>query len=286
MPFLHFLQYQIHFYIFRKRWLLPIPVLLFIAYRSYNALQWQSNLLVTQSTEILDGGILNAWDLLFIVLGNQFNVYFAIALLYLYLVCDLLPEPALGQHMLLRLNSRRLWWLSKITMLLIGTLVYVLGSTLFLALLASLVFPWQSGYSQLAMAWPDQINLPMNFFKAIQPPAPVFMLAIKLTLLVLGLYCIGLLMMVVTQLTQRYFLGLAAGLLFLFGSYFGLFISGPPSWTVILPSVHLTYTTLIPIRTIPVVYSYLYWGLWIVLLVLLGRRISLKQDHLANWELA
>ena len=98
------------------------------------------------------------------------------------------------------------------------------------------------------------------------------MLAIKLTLLLfLGLLCIGLLMMVVTQLTQRYFLGLAAGCLFLFGSYFGLFISGPPSWTVILPSVHLTYTTLIPVRSLPLGNSYLYWGVWIAGLALIGR---------------
>ncbi len=279
MPFLHHLQFQIRYYIIRKRWLLPIPVLLFLVYRSYNALQFQS-------AEVLYGLALNAWDLLFIVIGNQFNVYFVIALLYLYLVCDLLPEPALGQHMLLRLNSRRKWWLSKVTTLLIATLVYVLGSALFLAVLASLVFPWQSGYSPMATDRPEQVNLPMDFFRVVQPPAPIVMLAIKLALLLLGLLCLGLLMMVVTQLTQRYFLGLAVGCLFLFGSYYGLFISGPPSWTVILPSVHLTYTTLIPMRTIPLVYSLLYWVVWIAGLTLLGHRLSLKQDHLANWEQA
>ena len=46
----------------------------------------------------------------FIALGNYTNVYLAIGLLYVYLVCDLLPEPSLGQMLLFRLGSRRQWW--------------------------------------------------------------------------------------------------------------------------------------------------------------------------------
>jgi hypothetical protein len=272
MPFLHFLGFQLRWYIWRKRWLLPLPVLLFIAYRSYHAVR---------ALEISDVISPNAWDLLFLALGNPYNIYLAFGLLYLYLVCDLLPEPDLGQLVLLRLGSRRSWWLGKLTTLLIASLIYVLGSAAVLAVIAGLAFPWQAGYSAAAMNMPEQVNLPMNYFRLIDPGPPILTLSQELLLLGLGLFCFGLVMLVLTQLTQRYFIGLAAGVVILFGSFVGLGLSGPPAWAVALPSAHLTYTTFIPIRISPVIWSVLYWSAWIGLLAMMGLRISRKQDHLA-----
>ena len=213
MRFLHFLAFQLRWYIWRKRWLLPLPVLLFIAYRSYNAVRALGASGVT---------LPNAWDVLFLALGNPYNIYLAIGLLYLYLLCDLLPEPELGQLVLFRLGSRRSWWLGKLATLTIATLIYVIGSAAILALIASLAFPWQAGYSTAAMNMPEQVNLPMNYFRLIDPGPPLLVIGQELLLLGLGLFCFGLLMMVFTQLTQRYFIGLVVGVLILFGSFAGL----------------------------------------------------------------
>lgn len=273
MRFLHFLAFQLRWYIRRKRWLLPLPVLLFIAYRSYNAVRALGASGVT---------LPNAWDLLFLALGNPYNIYLAIGLLYLYLLCDLLPEPDVGQLVLFRLGSRRNWWLGKLATLTIATLVYVIGSAAVLGMIASLAFPWQAGYSTAAMNMPEQVNLPMNYFRLIDPGPPLLVISQELLLLGLGLFCFGLLMMVFTQLTQRYFIGLVAGVLILFGSFAGLSLSGPPAWAVTLPSAHLTYLTFTPVRTLPVIGSVLYWSAWIGLLAGIGYGLSRRQDHLST----
>lgn len=277
MRFLHFLAFQLRWYIWRKRWLLPLPVLLFIAYRSSNAVR------TLGATGLYSP---NAWDVLFLALGNPYNIYLAIGLLFLFLVCDLLPEPDVGQLVLMRLGSRTSWWLGKLATLLIATVVYVLGTVAILALVASLGFPWQAKYSTTAMNMPEQVNLPMNYFRLIDPGPPGLVVVQELLLLGLGLFCFGLLMAVFTQLTQRYFFGLLAGILILFGSFAGLSLSGPPAWAIALPSAHLTYLTFLPVRTLPVISSVLYWSAWIGLLAGIGYKLSRRQDHLSTTQRA
>jgi hypothetical protein len=135
MRFLHFLTFQLRLYLVRKRWLLPLPLIAFIAYRSAHAV-----LALSQGS--FGPARPNAWDLLFIALGNYTNIYLAIGLLYIFLVCDLLPEPSLGQMLLFRLGSRRQWWWGKTLTLLLATLVYLLGITSLLALFATVILPW------------------------------------------------------------------------------------------------------------------------------------------------
>lgn len=271
MRFLSFLQYQFRWQLLRNRWLLPIPLLLFLAYRGVNYLTETGMGLPTQST--------NVWDLLFLTIGNRFNVYFALGLLYLYLTCDLLPEPNLGQLVLLRLRSRKTWWAGKVTTLLLLTVVYVLGSAVILAGLAGLVLPWQTGYSQQARFMPETVNLPMEFFRRFQPPAPPVVFAQELALLALGLFTFGLVMMVVNQLTGRYYIGLLAGCVALFASMVSTYLGGPPPWATWLPGYHLTYLGMLPNRIFPLLYSFLYWVAWISIVGLAGLVISRKQDY-------
>ena len=276
MRFLSFVKFQMRRQILRKRWLLPIPLLLFLAYRSLNYLTKPG----------LAGSMqpVNAWDMLFLVFGNRFNIYFALGLLYLYLVCDLLPESNLGQLVLLRLRSRKAWWAGKTLTLLLLTLVYVLGSAGLLAGLASIVLPWQSGYSPQAQFMPDSVNLPMNFFRVLHAPTPLVFLSQELALLTLGLFGFGLVMLVVNLITKRYYYGLLAGCLVFFASLVSIELSGPPPWAVWLPGYHLTYLAMVPIRTTPLHLSFLYWAVWIAVCWLAGFVISLKQDHSSAQE--
>lgn len=278
MRFLRFLSVQLHWYLFRKRWLLPLPLLAFITYRSTHAV-------LALSQGQFGPAHPNAWDLLFIALGNYNNIYLAIGLLYLYLVCDLLPELNLGQMILFRLSSRRLWWTGKIVTLFISTLIYILGITTMLALIAGLILPWENDYSSAAQNMPASVNLPIDFFWKVQPPGPPLVyLSQQLTLLILGLFFIGLVMMVVTQLTNRYFFGLLTGCLLLVGSLMSLFLNGPPDWWIYTMGAHLTYIGLYPLRMIPVSYSVLYWLFGITAAIAVGFVISRRQDHLATRE--
>jgi hypothetical protein len=268
--FLSFLNFQLRWQLRRKRWLLPIPLLLFLAYRSINYLTMSGAGGAMQAT--------NIWDLLFLVFGNRWTVYF-LGLLYLYLVCDLLPEPGLGQLVLIRLRSRKAWWIGKMLTLLILTLFYIVISVLILAACGMAVLPWEAGYSSQARFIPESVNLPMQFFRGIQPPLPWGFLAQELALLLLGLFTFGMVMMVVNQVTRRFYFGLLAGCLVLFAGLVSISLSGPPVWAAWLPGPHLTYFGTIPIRTIPLENSFLYWAAWIVIFGLVGLAISRRQDH-------
>jgi len=277
MRFLHFLTFQLRLYLVRKRWLLPLPLIAFIAYRSAHAV-----LALSQGS--FGPARPNAWDLLFIALGNYTNIYLAIGLLYIFLVCDLLPEPSLGQMLLFRLGSRRQWWWGKTLTLLLATLVYLLGITSLLALFATVILPWEPGYSSAAQMLPETVNLPMDFFRKVQPGPPLLHITQELTLLALGLFFIGLVMMVITQLSGRYFVGLLTGCLLLAGSMMSLFLNGPPSWWVYTPGAHLTYIGLYPLRMVPLSYSFLYWSVGIAIAFVTGWIISRRQNHLAARE--
>jgi hypothetical protein len=268
------LKYQLRWQLLRKRWLLPIPLLLFLAYRSFNYLTQPGLAGPLQPT--------NTWDILFLIFGNRYNVYFALGLLYLYLVCDLLPERAMGQLVLLRLGSRKTWWAGKTLTLLFLTLIYVLGSAVLLVGLASLFLPWQPGYSLQAQFMPDSVNLPMNFFRKLLAPSPWGFLSQELALLALGLFSFGLVMLVVNQFTKRYYFGLLAGCVVLFAGMVSIELSGPPAWATWLPGYHLTYLAMIPVRTMPLWQSFLYWTVWIVFLWFAGFMVSRRQDHSSN----
>lgn len=277
MRFLHFLSFQLRLYLLRKRWLLPLPLIAFISYRSANAV-----------LALSQGGFgparPNAWDLLFVALGNYTNVYLAIGLLYIYLVCDLLPEPSLGQMLLFRLGSRRKWWWGKVLTLLMATLIYLLGITALLALISTVILPWESGYSTAAQRMPETVNLPMDFFRKVQPGPPLLHLMQELILLALGLFCIGLVMMVIIQVSRRYFVGLLTGFLLLTSGLMSLFLNGPPSVWAYTPGAHLTYIGLYPVRMIPILNSILYWAIGITLAFTAGTIISRRQNHLAARE--
>lgn len=275
MPFLSFVGYQLRWQLLRKRWLLPIPLVMFLAYRGINYLT-QSSIYTPEMVGV------NAWDLLLLTFGNRLNVYFVFGLLFLYLVSDLLPETNLGQLVLFRLKSRTAWWLGKTLTLLILTLVLVLGSAGLLTGFASLALPWEAGYSQQATLRPESVNLPMGYYTT-EPLAPPFVfLSQELALLVLGLFAFGLLMLVVNQLTGRYYYGLLAGGVVLFGSLVSTYLSGPPPWVKWLPGTHLTYLAMLPVRRIPLWHSFVYWVVWILVFWLVGLFISRRQDHSAS----
>ena len=93
-----------------------------------------------------------------------------------------------------------------------------------------------------------------------------------------GLFTCGLFATVITLFTSRSLFGLIGGFSFVFVSLIGNSLSGPPSWVKFLPSHHVAYLGSLPVRTIPVPISVLYWMIWICLLISLGFFRSLKQN--------
>ncbi len=271
--FFTFTRYQIQSQIQRNRWLFPIVLGLLNGLRNATILQGDPALHIMKPA--------NVWDVIFSTLGSTYFVHLVILTTFLYLIGDLLPEKSYGQLSLFRLKSRRQWWLSKILTLLTLTVVYMVLFIAPIVLVGGLSHGWSLDYSEQTFFNRFMSGVPANLFAAGTEEAyitPLDLFAQTLLLIFLALFTCGLFATVITLFTSRSLFGLIGGFTFVFVSLIGNSLSGPPSWVKFLPSHHVAYLGSLPVRTIPVPTSVLYWMIWICLLISLGFFRSLKQN--------
>ena len=271
--FFTFTRYQIQSQIQRNRWLFPIVLGLLIGLRNATILQGDPALHIMKPA--------NVWDVIFSTLGSTYFVHLVILTTFLYLIGDLLPEKSYGQLILFRLKSRRQWWLSKILTLLTLTVVYMFLFVAPVVLVGGLTHGWSLDYSEQTFLNRFMSGVPANLFATATEAAyitPPDLFAQTLLLIFLALFTCGLFATVITLFTSRSLFGLIGGFSFVFVSLIGNSLSGPPSWVKFLPSHHVAYLGSLPVRTIPVPTSVLYWMIWICLLISLGFFRSLKQN--------
>ena len=271
--FFTFTRYQIQSQIQRNRWLFPIVLGLLIGLRNATILQGDPALHIMKPA--------NVWDVIFSTLGSTYFVHLVILTTFLYLIGDLLPEKSYGQLILFRLKSRRQWWLSKILTLLTLTVVYMFLFVAPVVLVGGLTHGWSLDYSEQTFLNRFMSGVPANLFATATEAAyitPPDLFAQTLLLIFLALFTCGLFATVITLFTSRSLFGLIGGFSFVFVSLIGNSLSGPPSRVKFLPSHHVAYLGSLPVRTIPVPTSVLYWMIWICLLISLGFFRSLKQN--------
>lgn len=271
--FFTFTRYQIQSQIQRNRWLFPIVLGLLIGLRNATILKGDPALHIMKPA--------NVWDVIFSTLGSTYFVHLVILTTFLYLIGDLLPEKSYGQLSLFRLKSRRQWWLSKILTLLTLAVVYMFLFVAPVVLVGGLTHGWSLDYSEQTFFNRFMSGVPANLFAAGTEEAyitPLDLFAQTLLLIFLALFTCGLFATVITLFTSRSLFGLIGGFTFVFVSLIGNSLSGPPSWVKFLPSHHVAYLGSLPVRTIPVPTSVLYWMIWICLLISLGFFRSLKQN--------
>ena len=271
--FFTFTRYQIQSQIQRNRWLFPIVLGLLIGLRNATILQGDPALHIMKPA--------NVWDVIFSTLGSTYFVHLVILTTFLYLIGDLLPEKSYGQLILFRLKSKRQWWLSKILTLLTLTVVYMFLFVAPVVLVGGLTHGWSLDYSEQTFLNRFMSGVPANLFATATEAAyitPPDLFAQTLLLIFLALFTCGLFATVITLFTSRSLFGLIGGFSFVFVSLIGNSLSGPPSRVKFLPSHHVAYLGSLPVRTIPVPISVLYWMIWICLLISLGFFRSLKQN--------
>ena len=271
--FFTFTRYQIQSQIQRNRWLFPIVLGLLIGLRNATILQGDPALHIMKPA--------NVWDVIFSTLGSTYFVHLVILTTFLYLIGDLLPEKSYGQLILFRLKSRRQWWLSKILTLLTLTVVYMFLFVAPVVLVGGLTHGWSLDYSEQTFLNRFMSGVPANLFATATEAAyitPPDLFAQTLLLIFLALFTCGLFATVITLFTSRSLFGLIGGFTFVFVSLIGNSLSGPPSWVKFLPSHHVAYLGSLPVRTIPVPISALYWMIWICMLVSLGLIRSVRQN--------
>lgn len=250
----------------------------FIAYAVFGAVLAQSK------NTSLDA---NTWDVLWAVLTNQRLVLFSLTPLFCYLASDLLPEPAFGQAMLFRLGSRRLWWFGKTITLGLTVISYTALNVLVLVMIASIVLPWERGWSPLSFQKFSEWGAPPAIV-TLPPPA---IIGLQLILLGLWWFFIGLLVMVVAQRFQRSTAGFVTGIIINFVTqtidWYGVF---PSSMANFLSSEQIFIFT----RAVQdsaweiatVVYMITHWVVWIVVVYCWGLKMSLRQDFIQARETA
>lgn len=273
LRFLRFVRFEIEQHILTKRWLLPVPAMLFIAYSTTGAVQIQPS---SDSIKI------NTWDALFSVFANQNVLFHALTFLFLYLVSDFLPESGLGQPVLLRLGSRRHWWLGKVVLLSLGVILYLMVIVGIVAGTASFVLPWQVGWSEGALKSPEALYVR----PVVLALPPAFAFGQLILLLALGWFTLGLFTLVAIQLSNNSIVGFIAGLLVVFSGMAALRTDLLPPFSYLFIHQHLLFNlhsfgeaaSSYP----PLAVSIWYWILWSVLLIGLGLRVSLRQDFLSH----
>lgn len=276
MRFKAFLRIQLHQLIVRWRWLLPLPVMGFLSYLLSNAI------IVRNPPAFLSqngaGNMVNSWDALFTGFGNAYYMVFVIANLFLLLVCDSLPESAIGQLAVFRLGSRKSWWAGKSLSMLIAAFIYTLAGMVLLLGLTSLRLGFSWEWSKFGWSG-DTILVPALFLQSSSPLATALVL---FGMDVLGFWALGMLMQVVTLLTRRYLLGYLTALFVLIGS---MGISGSlvnvADGLKLFPAIRNLVMTFYPypFREVAMGWSYVYWGICLTALYLLGYILSRCQNY-------
>lgn len=274
MNFKAFLKYQCRHYLMGWRWLVSLPVMGFIAYRSINAVN---------ALSAVTGHPVNAWDAAFHAFGSADVVYMVIAVIFLALIGNLLPESTFGQSMMLRLGSRRTWWLGKFLTLAAATLGYIFINLMTFVVLVSMALPWAKDWSE----YTRNDFIAVGLYKDAMALSPLTTFVYLLILLTLGVFCLGLISVTVTLAARRNLVGFLVGAGVLICGYIGTHFAGSvSSWLMnVLITNHFELTPgVFPIRNIPVGMSMLYWISGIIILGAVGLSLSRRQDFIAIEE--
>jgi hypothetical protein len=269
-----FLKYQYIHYILRRRWMLPIPVGLCLGY-------WASNVIQATTPLNLASSQGNALEAFIWAFGKPEIVYFVISILWVFLISDVAPENSYGQQVLLRLKSRRYWWLGKVIFVFLSTLSYsfILLASFFIPVLSK--YPISKDWSAASLQ-----NYGINLGYAVTNGTPVQAFWGILIFLIIGWFAIGLFILIINLLSQRHWPGFLGGVIVIICSELGLIGGGPIGGSGIdsffMLQNHLEFTPLwAPVRVIPEIYSWIFWLVWIFVCLAASWIICNRQNFYA-----
>ncbi len=269
MKIFSFLKYQTHRYLLRKRWLLTIPLGWITGY-------WASYIIKNGPLPV--GNALEAFIWAF---GKPEIVYFLFSMLWIFLISDLALESPNDTFVLLRMGARGDWWLGKVTFILESTAVFVM------LLLAGFSTPVLSKYP-LSNQWSDaalaDFGMILGYSTIKGSPAQAFLHT--MLLLFTGWFAIGLWILVINLLSRRNWPGFLAGVVMVVCSKLGSIRGGPIGGSGVesyfLLQNHLEYTPLwAPVRSIPEIYSWIFWLFWIAICLAASRVIYYRRNFCA-----
>jgi len=268
-----FLRFNIEQHILQKRWLILVPVVLFVAYIM------GENMLVVAKSQGLSP---NIWNPLFNIFGNGNAVFWMFNFLFLFLISDLSVETGFGALLLFRLRSRSKWWLAKVLTLAVAALVFAGMLLVLVGGVSSFAFPWSTSWSELARGYAGRIE--PNPAALVLSPSGAFLRLI--ILLILGWFSLGLVTTLVSSLTNNGIVGFLAGAviniagLFAYKGYIPRYLQNYSIATHFLLDFHRfgTKVSMYP----PFFASIIYWAVWIALFTTIGFLLCRKKDFLSE----
>ena len=271
MSFVRLTGIQLDFYLFRRRWWLSFVVATLVALWAVSAVRTYS---------VHYGVPVNVWDALFQVWLDYHFHFFASNLVFLVLVGDIALPTAWDEALLARIGSRRLWWISKVAVLVVCVLIYTLLLVGTMLVIVGLNLPWENAWSAGALTFSTEWNVHPALFHY----HPLQALGATLLLLALGWLSFGLLAAVFC-LAFRSFVGALIGSAALnFAGLIVLLRPLPAPFDLLSFQYHLLMNyhafgdPASPYPSLPL--SLLYWLAVITLLALGGRWLSARQDFL------
>ena len=269
---LSFLKFNIGQHIIRKRWLIVLPVCLFIVYVEDSRI-----LILSRSYGILSP---NIWDALFSILSNGNLIFLLVNFLFLFLISDISIETSFEELVLFRLQSRSKWWWGKILTLALATLIYAGIILVIIGGVSSFVFPWGNLWSEIARTHPVDLYLNLDILK-FSPLGAFLRIA---TLLILGWFGLGLVTIVASAHLNNAIIGFLVGVIINVCGLSGYKGGVPHSLENFSIHTHFLLnfhsfgdkTSFYP----PYFASIIYWVIWIVFFAVAGFLICKRKDFI------
>lgn len=269
-----YLQYQFCRYILRRRWLLPIPTGLVLGYWASKTMQALMPFNVTSQGNALEAFI---W-----AFGKPEIIYFVISILWFFLIADIGSNRAYDQQVLLRMASRKNWWLGKVFFIFLSTISYavVLLGSFFLPILPR--FSISNNWSPVSL-----MNKGLSIGYSTMNGTPVEAFWNILIFLLIGWFAIGLLILIIQLLSQRAWLAFLGSSILIICSRLGSISGGPIGGegleSFFMLQNHLEFTPMwAPVRVIPQIYSWVFWAVWILICLGFSYFICSRQNFYAT----
>ena len=284
-PLFNYFKLQMRMNLFRWQWLLVIPVIAIMAIiiSKFMLSNQVASLSFYDFSDVENAmAPVNVWDVFFVIFGNPYTMSFVLVNLFLVLVSDLQPETGYGQQALFRLRSRFQSWMAKIAVLFSLACIYVVGSLLLIVLVSAIWFPIEWEWSQLALMYTEGINLPplltrqLGLFQGV---------GLVVSLVIVGFFCLGLLVMLINSLTHRRIIGylLVESLVLSSIGLSSMLVNGP-DWQMVLPVIRNLVLVMVPFRArgYPIWLSFAHWLVWLLILTPMIVKKMRHQDYLSN----
>jgi len=234
------------------------------------------------------------WEFVLMVFINPRNISIIMILGFIIFINDLVLDYELTEQIFIRVNSRKIWWNTKVMVLITKTLIFIASLTLYTLIFAFFNFKYDINWSKSILGFKSNTSISNDIIDSVKMLNTIshYQSAAKsfseiLVLLLLGCFCIGLFIMIITLLFNSRISGL-------FSSFFIWILCIIPNYAVninhsIISKIiynHINYAThkfyFNNNSFSTLLSSLIYWVTLIIIFYYIGYCNSLKRNFIRS----